>query len=153
MITDIGGNMINDLYCDDFKYKQELLHLCIFPLENASLITMFTHKSNKRYRKFKTQFLKLSLADKLSVVNYLLFLYTEDMFLSGHLDIKMIDTVEFEKVIRTNPTDSFSTISPNALKTIVNKNNLDKFSLGNHKLINNLLSEEFSMEKLSNLKH
>jgi len=149
LVTDITGEIINDLYCDDPKYKQELLHLCIFPLDNFSLITLFTHKSNKRYRKFKSDFLMLSLEDKLSLINFILFLYSEDMFLSGYLDIKTINTAEFQRIIRTNPTDNFGSTSKNELKKTATMKAMEKFSLKNHKAINNLLDREFAIENLS----
>ena len=146
LLSDMNGEIINDLYCDDSKYKQELLHLCIFPLKNSTFITLFTHKSNKRYSKFKTQFLKLKLTDKLALINYLLFLYSEDMFLSGYFDIQKINTAEFQKVIRTNPTDNFGVISRNNLKKVIMNNAKAKFSPGNYRAIQNLLDKKFSLE-------
>lgn len=148
LIADTEGNVINDIYCDDQKYKQELLHLCIFPLHGSSLITLFTHKSNRRYSSFKTHFLSLSLDKKLALINYILFLYSEDMFLSGYLDINSLKNAEFQKVIRLNPTDNFDITSKNNLKKIALHSTLEKFSLNNYDKVVNLLSPEYSMETL-----
>ena len=146
LVTDLKGDIVNDLYCDNPQYKQELLHLCIFPLEKASIITMFTHRRNRRYSGFKAQLHKLGLEEKLSLINYLLFLYSEDMFLSGYLDIKSINTEEFKKVVRTSLTDNFDTISKFNLKRKVMNNIRERYSLDRHSQIKNLLGKAFSVD-------
>lgn len=120
LATDLNDNVVNDLHSDNPEYKRELLHLCIFPLENSSRITLFTHNDNKRYDKFKSQLKNCNLDDKLSVINSLIFLYKVEAFFSGYLDIELIQT-------------------PNLA---------ENFSLKNHREITNLLDKNFSIENL-----
>lgn len=43
---------------------------------------LFIENGDKRYRKFYKEFNKLPLEEQLGIINYMLFLYTEDYFVS-----------------------------------------------------------------------
>lgn len=44
LITGFDGNVINNIYNEDPNYVLQGLHICIFPLENSSVIMMFHSK-------------------------------------------------------------------------------------------------------------
>ncbi|QOW05767.1 hypothetical protein IC830_06850 [Vibrio parahaemolyticus] len=54
--VDLEGNVINNLYNHDPKYKMQHLHLAVFPLEDTSIVMMFIDKKDTRYRQFIRQF-------------------------------------------------------------------------------------------------
>lgn len=81
LMVDLDGIIVNNIYNKDINYKIQDLHICIFPLKESTVITMFIDFNNKRYRNFYKKFNKLSHDDKLALVNYLIFLYLEDVFI------------------------------------------------------------------------
>ena len=67
---DLLGNTINDVYNKSKKYKMQMLHISIFPMESESIIMLFIKNENKRLRQFYKQFNSLEHNDKLSVINF-----------------------------------------------------------------------------------
>ena len=86
LIFDLEGNVINNIYNPDPKYKIRNVSVCIFPLEESSVVMLFVDKDNSRYSKFFRQLRKLDLENQLSIINYIIFSYSEDYFLSPNLD-------------------------------------------------------------------
>ena len=86
LIFDLEGNVINNIYDLDPKYKIRNVGICIFPFEESSIIMLFVDKDNARYSKFFRQLRKLDLENQLSIINYIIFSYSEDYFLSPNLD-------------------------------------------------------------------
>lgn len=145
LITDLRGSIINDVYNDNKKYEVKNISLCIFPLENSSVIIFFTNKKNKRYSEFFNDFRKLNLEKQLSIVNYILFSYTEEYFLSPlvpknvlnklrELACKMSDCYRRTE----NPSDRKKVFKQ--IQEIYNYNKSSEFP--------NLLSEKYSIENL-----
>lgn len=91
LIFDLEGNVINNIYNPDPKYKIKNVGICIFPLKESSIVMLFVDKENTRYSKFFRQLKKLDLENQLSVINYIIFSYSEDYFLSPILDKKVLD--------------------------------------------------------------
>ena len=67
------------------NYHTKEVHICVLPLENRSVVMMFIDEEDKRYRNFYKQFYKLPDDDKLALTNYIIFLYSEDVFFSKAL--------------------------------------------------------------------
>ncbi|BCS94750.1 hypothetical protein DSLASN_03820 [Desulfoluna limicola] len=82
LIVDLEGNVINKVYNNDPNYKLQLINICVFPLKNSSIIMLFIDKDDKRYRSFYKQFKKLSREDKLAAINFIIFRYSEEVFIS-----------------------------------------------------------------------
>ena len=61
LIFDLEGNVINNIYNSDAKYKIKNVGVCIFPLEKSSIVMLFVDKDNTRYSKFFRQLRKLDL--------------------------------------------------------------------------------------------
>lgn len=85
LIFDLEGNVINNIYNSDPKYKIKNVGISIFPLEESSIIMLFVGKDNARYSRFFKQLRKLDLENQLSIINYIIFSYSEDYFLSPNL--------------------------------------------------------------------
>lgn len=94
LIFDLEGNVINYIYNHSPKYKIENVNICIFPLKESSVIMLFVDEENKRYRQFFHQLKKLDLKDQLSVINYIIFSYSEEYFLSPTLDKDVLDKLK-----------------------------------------------------------
>lgn len=146
MICDLEGKLINDVYNEDPKYKVRNLDVCIFPLEDKTSIFMFVRKKNTRYKQFFKQLNKLSsLEDQLAVINYMIFSYSEDAFISPAC-----------------PQDLIMKLQPLAEKNLVLKSKLNThllsskakcqfakkhYDFSDYKIYPNLLSEEYAIRK------
>lgn len=82
LIVDLLGIFINRVYNKSPDYKIQTLNICVFPLKNSSVIMLFIDKNDKRYRPFYKQFKSLSTSQKLAAVNFMIFRYSEDVYLS-----------------------------------------------------------------------
>lgn len=89
MVKDYNGNEINNVF--DFRptTRMQYLHICIFPLEKGSVILAFYHKRDKLYRSLRHQLNSISLDKKLKYINYLIFEYTENYFISKTIKSKI----------------------------------------------------------------
>lgn len=141
LITDLEGNIINNVYNQDPQYRIRNMSLCIFPLKSTSIIMIFVENGNNRYSKFFRQLKKLcSLEDQLKVINYILFSYSEDYFLSANISKDILD----ELTVLSGKTPEMLTFSPTMLK-----NSIDEakkiFDYSERFDIPNLLSNKFAL--------
>ncbi|WP_142108420.1 hypothetical protein [Cytobacillus solani] len=140
LMIDIEGGIINDIYNDSPDYRIKAIHICVFPLENSSVIMMFIDsKDNKRYRAFYKQFRKLSVKDKLAAINYIIFNYSEDVFINKEVN----DDILKHKGLIDASRKSFDvlTTNPNVDTALVGSN----VDFSNMNEIPNLLLEEFKI--------
>ena len=82
MTNDMLGNPINDIYNCDPNERMQNIHICVFPLEEKSVVLAFYHKRDKLYRNLRHQINSSSKEKILKYVNYLIFAYTENYFIS-----------------------------------------------------------------------
>lgn len=145
LVLDLQDNFINNIYDYSPRAKQKDLHLCIFPMRGHSTILAFTHrKDSPSYREFFRQLKSLSLADQLSLILYIVLLYSEDVFFSKALPQSVFDTPSLIKAIQQNSDILSDTLDFNLLEFLKTG-----YSLQNHQNIPKLLSEEYSMERLN----
>ena len=145
LISDLDGRTINNIYNTDSNYKVAYLHICIFPFDYKTEILLFTESVDKRYRSFYKSFRKLSLEEQLSIINYIIFSYTEDYFLSKYLN----ENIFLDEKLKEIVIGLSDAIVPKE-----NYNLLDdakeKFDLRKHKSIVNLLMYEYSTQNSVN---
>ena len=98
--------IINDLNNTNKKYKIEILHAGIFPLESKSVILLFTDRRYRRCRKFINKIKGMSRIEQLNIINKLIFLYNEEIYLSPKCQIfnKEEDFEKLKNIARINPT-------------------------------------------------
>lgn len=143
LIFDLEGNVVNNVYDHNPKYKIMNMSLCIFPLKNTSIIMIFVENGNNRYRHFFKQLKKLdSLDEQLNVINYILFSYSEDYFLSANISREIFD----ELVTLSGKTPELMTFTPptpeNALEAAK-----ELFDFHDRSNIPNLFSKQFALNK------
>lgn len=136
----LDGETINDIYYDNPKYKIEDFHICVFPLESASVIMLFVDSKYKRYRNFYKKFRKLSHEDKLSIINYIIFLYSEDIYLSKDIPSEILQNKELIKASKQTGIGMATHPGAEVIKEIKGVYDLSK-----HDSIPNLLSEEYKL--------
>ena len=82
LAKDLEGNEINDVFDMASNVRMQYMHLVIFPLGAGSVILAFYHKRDKLYRKLRHQINSSSEQKVLEFLNYLVFAYTENYFIS-----------------------------------------------------------------------
>lgn len=141
IFTDFTDSIINNIFNEDPSYELNHIHLCVFPMEESSVIMMFIDSNNKRYRKFYRDFNKLNLEDKLSVVNFIIFRYCEDFFISPKLNA---DIIHMDSELMNIISESFDFLSSSPIFNI--SEIISSFSLSNRHKITNLLKREYSIK-------
>lgn len=139
--VDLNGEQINNFYNENDRYYINYFSMCILPLEDKTIVLAAYDKKNKRYKNFFRQLSSLfDLYDKLSVINFILFLYCEDYFLSPKISDK--DLLSLRSIAgMTTGIISSERISSCELM----ENTRKKFDLKNRACIPNLLHVDFSM--------
>ncbi len=140
LIVDLDGNIINNIYNKDDKYRTQDVHICIFPLKEKSVVMMFIDSNSKRYRNFYKKFNKLSHNDKLSLINYIIFLYSEDVFLSKKIPKEIL---EHDRLIEVCQQSSVA-ILDNPLVDVTEALK-EEYDLSRMNEIPNLLSEQYKL--------
>lgn len=140
LVVDLDGQIVNDIYYENPKYKLEDFHICIFPLKDTSVVMMFVDSAYKRYRNFYKKFKKLSQEEKLSIVNYIIFLYSEDIFFSKEIPSDILQNKDLIDVSK----QSSMAMSINSFTKAIEKAK-DIYDLSKHNNIPNLLSEKYKL--------
>lgn len=142
LIFDLEGNVINNIYKSDEKYKIKNVGVCTFPLEKSSIVMLFVDKDNTRYSKFFRQLRKLDLENQLSIINYIIFSYSEDYFLSPNLDKETLNKLmslsgKTPEMIGSCPTTVFEQLED--IREIFDYS--ERFS------VPNILSDKYALKK------
>ena len=81
LIADLEGYVINDVFDKDLRHKMQCLNLCIYPLDDCSVVMLFVDKSYTKYKPFSKQFNEKDFDTKLSIINYIVLSLTEDYYI------------------------------------------------------------------------
>lgn len=140
LMVDLDDNLINNVYNISDEYRIAHLHVAILPLKGSSAIMLFCEQGEKRYRRFFRQFRRLDSEDQLAVINYMIFSYTENVFVNPSVYKLAWKNKKFRKVCRkTTNVLSFGGIH-DPLKTAI-----QAFSFSNRYDVPNLLSREYAL--------
>lgn len=137
---DMNGDIINDLYDMNPDIRMENLHLCVFPIENETIVLLFYHKRDKNYRRLRHQFNSSSDEQCLKFINYLIFAYTENYFFAKSIKEKIEfdeNMIKLSKESNGNPNLGFMDFQEFYTEYI-------SVSMDD---IPNFLSEEYSLQK------
>lgn len=143
LLADFDGNVINNVF--DFKKSNRLkyIQVAIFPFQETSIVLLFVEEGEKAYRKFYRQLNKLPLEDQLATINYMVFAYTENVFLHTKTFEAHRTNPKFKDVCRkiTDYTSPIPFLFDDPLDVAVNE-----FSLSKRHDIPNLLSKEYALK-------
>ena len=138
--VDILGKVVNNVFSDDEKYCMQSIRICVFPLELKTLVLVYRDKKAKRYLNFEKQFAKLSEDSKLAVINYVIFLYSENYLISNAVDKSIFDSnlAKCSEVISSD-------IMLDDDKDVYSKEYIKRYRLDRYDEFENLLSEYYSL--------
>lgn len=145
LYVDFDGNIVNDIYNKDSNYHMKDLYICVFPLKNKTAILLFIDNNENRYRKFYKKFNSLSRVDKLSVINYLIFLYSEDFYCSKSLRQVLKNNKTVKEI--TGKTTTAEISFDDLMMGNVYENIQREYDLKEHRNFPNFLSEEYKVEE------
>ena len=93
---DMKGYPVNDLHDFSPQTRIQYLHLAVFPMKDTSAVIAFYHKRDKNYQRLRHQLNSTKKEIKLMYLNYLIFAYTENYFLSKQI----LDTLETSDALK-----------------------------------------------------
>jgi len=96
---DFNGNIINNIYNMSSHCHLKEIHVCALPFKDFSIIMMFIDASIKRYINFYKQLLTFPQDTQLAIINYIIFLYSEDFYMSPNVSKKILEDKEFKRVV------------------------------------------------------
>lgn len=144
LVTDLDGKLINDIYYLSPSYEIQSLHVAVLPLEDSTEIILFIEKNSNKYRKFYKQFLKLDEEDQLSLINYMIFNYSEEIFMSKNLKDDVLENPELVEIAKIS--NMIEVLDINDRPYDVAK---DSFNLSYRNKIPNLLSLEYALKSVN----
>jgi hypothetical protein len=146
LISGLANETINDVY--DYSSgtdKFNDLHICVFPLDGFSIVMLFVKEGSKNLRKFYKTLNKLDPLDQLHVIAYIIFLYSEEVYINKRLE----DIIKNNKALKEAAKKTTAVYSEGEIDI---KQSIalakEQFDLSKRAGFPNLLSEEYSKKCL-----
>jgi len=144
LVCDINGTVINDVYTITPENRMQYLHIAVFPLEKSSAIMLFADSQDKKYTKFQEQLSNLTPEDQLSLINYMVFSYTDNVFLAKSIPKSVFENASFIETCRKYTPAFSETGQLDALPVAIKE-----YSFLKRHSIPNLLSIEYNLSPYS----
>lgn len=139
---DLNGLIINNIYDYSTDLVMQYIHICVFPLEKESVIMIFYHKDDTNYKAFERQFNKLNIEDKLRLISFIIFNYSEDFFVSKNAN----DSLKNNPLLYVTMENNCNILADDI--DDLKKQEIQKaHELQNYKDFPNLLGSEFAIFK------
>lgn len=142
LVGDLKGNVINDIYNRSQNYIIENINICVFPLQKETVVIVFVSKDNKKYKNFINQFKKLKKENKLQLISYMIFNYSEDFFVSKMAKDEILNNKDLD-IVTQNTTNIYTYDEEMAQQMKKSKYQ----ELKNYATFPNLLGKEYSIVK------
>lgn len=113
-ITMVWGfdRLINNTFNYDDDYKIQQLGVCVFPFETGTKILLFCEEGSNRLRDFYKKYRKLSLEEKLYVINFIILLYEEDWVVEADFDEKELNKETLLLINKSSIVENFTNTFP-----------------------------------------
>lgn len=99
---DLEGNEINNTFDMSKSVRMQFMHLAVLPMKGESVVLAFYHKRDKLYRKLRHQINSISEQKVLQFLNYIIFAYTENYFISKSIQSTIETNEKLQKLGREN---------------------------------------------------
>lgn len=138
---DLLGFKVNDVYDSDLRNLIQCINVCVFPLDNCSVVMAFRDRSYRKLDNFVIQFQKRDLREQLYIINYMIMCFSEDYYISKHICKEVLENANIKRICSSYHlvrADVHGDIHPEDLKAV--------YSLLRDMLeIPNLLSQEYKI--------
>lgn len=98
LTKDMKGYPINNPFDFSEKTRMQDLHIAVFPLNDGTIVLTYYHRRDKLYRSLKSQFNSTSKDKKLEFINYLIFAYAENYYMSPAIKKIIEESDSLEKL-------------------------------------------------------
>lgn len=102
MTKDMEGVEINNIYEPDPSIRMQYLHLAVLPVNGKSIVLAFYHKRDRAYRRLRHQFNSSTKDKVLKYINYLIFAYTENYYISKSIKNEVETNESLQKLSQEN---------------------------------------------------
>lgn len=137
VVSDFKGNLINNPYSESLY--QQVLFVCIFPLKKETIDLMFIDNEKRRYSTFIKQFNKLKKEDKLKSVLFMMFAYSENIFISKNIQS------DLKKDYKVKQISKFLTLNVDAPVGVAINEASSQFNLSKAFELENYLAERYAL--------
>lgn len=137
LVEDLKYNIIHNLW--ESNVQTQDLHIAIFPLDGYSIVLIFVESGHKKYNELFKQIKQKSIAEQLSIINYIVFLYSEDVIISKSISKDILNNDSWIKILKKTTTFI------GASNTNIIKQAQKAFDLNKHNTIPNLLDKKYSV--------
>lgn len=96
------GIEINNIYDMRPEVRMQNIHIGVFPMNDYSIVYAFYHRRDRLYRRLHHQMNCMSLAKKLELINYWIFKYTENYYISPEIQIVIDKDDKLKELSREN---------------------------------------------------
>lgn len=145
LVADLQQQCVNNIYDLSPDYHPRDIHLTVLPLADSTVVMMFVDSHEERYKQFIQQFSTFTLEEKLGIINYMIFLYTEDYFISPSISENVLKNKELNDVISQSLDSVGFAFSKKCAARKALKKALVAFDLNGWRLIPNLLAPEYKI--------
>lgn len=149
LFFDLSGNVINNIYDKSSTHNNQSVHIAILPLKQQSVIIMFTEKNKMKYRNFFHQLERFSESEKLEIINFIIFAYTDEYMISPTVpntilhELKQMASKGIDIKIKK---DKSVKVSKSKLIASATNKLRDQYSFSQRHIISNLLHEQFKLD-------
>lgn len=145
LVSDLKCKCVNNIYDYSQDYHPKDLHLAVLPIQDSTLVMLFCDANEPVYKGFINQFKELSSGEQLGVINYMIFLYTEDYFISPSISEEILNNAAFKEVTGQSLESFGLAFSEEHAREITLRKALSAFDLNAWKRIPNLLDERYKL--------
>lgn len=140
---DFNQRKINNMFSRKI-FDVENLHFCIFPFEEQTTVLIFYKNNVHKFDNFFRTLNSFSEEEQLSVINFIMFLYCEDIFISKDINLDLIKCKNLREASQTLPVtgikvEKWKSLSKTQRRKLQIQKYKETYSLSNHKNTTNLL--------------
>lgn len=141
-VTLWGGFDDEMVNCINDKERYSDLHICVFPMRDHTKVFLFTKNNDKTLRRFIKSFNRLNPEDQLRTICYIIFVYSEEIYMHPELKNKLSEISSVRDAITSIGQTIHTGFVTNIEQTIalIRRNSLTK-----RHTFPNLLSEEYKI--------
>lgn len=99
---DTEGIEINDIYDMRQEVRMQNIHIGVFPMDDYSIVYAFYHRRDMLYRRLHHQMNCMSLEKKLELINFWIFKYTENYYMSPDIQTVIDADDKLKELSRDN---------------------------------------------------
>ncbi len=141
---DLRGRKINNPFSDKID-GLDYLFFCIFPFEKESIVFIFYKTNCHKYNNFFQDLKSLPLDEQLSIINFLIFIYSENLFISKDISNSVLNDIKLKSISQLQPVSCTTRTESSHDEKRKLENYKKAYNIANHKNCANLLDKKYAL--------